>query len=1050
MKLLSKVIPTIVLLIFLFILGSLNPSSSLAQTCNGSFLCCDEIDPYAGCIGAIGPLDCGLVSSSQCNNSGLDNYCSSTYGTGLLFNNCSGLNCSCGSCNVGYVCDFGSQSGGIGPATWRCENGCCNRPASCPGLSACLPDGFGNPTRPGCASGPSVPTPPPGVTPTPTIVPPPVIGSPRPVPYVPCDEVRSPEFHSLRPYQASPCNLGFEDLALFCGNDLIISQEETILKNFYPHLFDWTYSHVIRRVPGGYVLALIEPTYPQIAFIEPCVVCRDGRCEGRIPGPMPVCDRNLNMCTIPLSGPAEECIGDCIDNQDGTETCYFNMLRVRDIAIDLQGAFLPMMGFTEPSIGSESRPHRVINSVAQSETVSDAQKVNEWVSWYINGVIGRAEYDPPDPDTDEGRRRIIDFSGPLKKLLSWANQANEWREEVERAYRSRFQDAGIRHDQVVGCVDSSDNPVNCYTNPGRVDEQIRLTDLRQRRPPLPWNYSSSENFMNAWRSWNRWPLRDLYPYVPFSSTEDRMGIAGFGTYSIQPPLSSTFSILWSSITNQEPAVLYFAHMQEGSELAELFQSIFAYEGADLDSDPEPAVVSTSEFCDLRAIRSNPGDNLFAGEMSATVSYEAQVECKFAIPDEDIPGNLCRRLNEAVGITADCFPAEYYCETDFGPVDCEYGLAIPPGVSQTCGVNCSPPPVGELCDTYLPASCVPESWTCTGSDFGVGPPPCPEGFRCGTGCIRPTEQINLSQACPNDVKIAFKVSTETPLAEDVWKRLVANPVSVFRRIFPEIEDEEGRPIRRLWDLPTATSAIYEGEGVQVVGNPVSGRPANQGELYFPHIGGVHEYFLKCIQKTLRPEGFGEGCISGPEPLVLPGGDCPAVPDSAIPGRWLGSFKANFINLANRWTFICTGPQYNSAEECYNFVVDTSLVQGVNPAFTLTIWLNESGASNYCFCGATCQDFGVRVSSIFQNLVGQLNWFLGLPFSSGYTSCRNTSGWLEPMHAFLSRFRSGGCDPANPEGTGYYNDLRNSTWQWVTGGCVSGNRYSISWPTDSSCP
>ncbi len=1023
MKLLSKVIPTIILLIFLFILGSLNPSSSLAQECTGSsFLCCDEIDPYAGCVGAIGPLDCGLVSSSQCNNSGLDDYCSSTYGTGLLFNNCSGLNCSCGSCNVGYVCDFGSSSGSIGPATWRCDNGCCNRPASCPGLSACLSDGFGTTNRPGCASGPDISPPPPGVTPTPTIVPPPVIGSPRPTPYVPCDEVRSPEFHSLRPYQASPCNLGFEDLALFCGNDLIITDPIAIEKNFFPYWTGWTYT---------FEGSSIEPTYPQIAFIEPCVVCQDGRCEGRIPGPMPVCDRNLNMCTIPLSGPAEECIGNCIDNQDGTETCYFNMLRVRDIAIDLQGAFLPMMGFTEPSIGSGSRPNRVVNSVAQSETMSDAQKVNEYVSWYINGVIGRAEYDPPDPDTDEGRRKIIDFSGPLRKLFAFDSQ-DEIREDQENA-------AGVtRHDQVTVCTNLLGLPTECYPQrPGVTERRVTST---------PGTHSE---------------------YIPFSSTEDRMGIAGFGTYSIQPPLSSTFSILWSSITNQEPAVLYFAHMQEGSELAELFQSIFAYEGADLDSDPEPAVVSTSEFCDLRAIRSNPGDNLFAGEMSATVSYEAQVECEFAIPDEDIPGNLCRRLNEEVGITADCVPVpsplrSLYCETNFGVFDCQYSDP-PPSPSQFCGVNCVVLVDDSGCQVPIGPNpgCVPQNWVATGLSLSGcseqipgGCDPSPE-FKCVEdaifGCTPPPdEQPNLVQTCPNNVLISFKVSTETPLAEDVWKRLVANPVSVFRRIFPEIEDEEGRPIRRLWDLPVATSAIYEGEGVQVVGNPVFGRPANQGELYFPHIGGVHEYFLKCIQKTLRPEGFGEGCISGPEPLVLPGGDCPAVPDSAIPGRWLGSFKANFINLANRWTFICTGPQYNSAEECYNFVVDTSLAQGVNPAFALTIWLNESGASNYCFCGATCQDFGVRVSSIFQNLVGQLNWFLGLPFSSGYTSCRNTSGWLEPMHAFLSRFRSGGCNPANPEGTGYYNDLRNSTWQWVTGGCVSGNRYSISWPTDSSCP
>ena len=705
-------------------------------------------------------------------------------------------------------------------------------------MSACLPDGSGNTRRVGCASGPDVTPPPPGVTPTPTIVPPPIIGTPRPIPYVPCDEVRSPEFHSLRPYQASPCNLGFEDLALFCGNDLIITDSVLINKEFFPYWRIWTY------------LFEGQPIDP-VPFELPidglsCEQCIEGRCVTVLPGgcvPDAACSSD------------DMCVGfsDCIDNGDGTERCLFNVTRVRDIAIDLEGAFLPIMGFTEPSIGSESRPNRVVNSVFQSETMGDAHKVNEYVSWYINGVIGRAEYDPPDTDTDEGRRRIIDFSGPLRKLFALDSQ-DEIREDQENA-------AGVtRHDQVTVCTNLLGLPTECYPQrPGVTERRVTST---------PSTHSE---------------------YIPFSSTEDRMGLAGFGTYSIQPALASTFRILWSSITNQEPAVLYFAHMQESSELAELFQSIFAYEGADLDSDPEPTVVSTSEFCDLRAIRSNPGDNLFAGEMSATVSYEAQVECEFAIPDEDIPGNLCRRLNEEVGLTADCFPAEYYCERDFDTVDCEYGLAIPPGVSQRCGVNCVEPPTGQLCESSPavglgdpwngPFSCFPESWGCT----NIGSGDCPSGFDCADEdtCTRSTELINLIQACPNDVRISFRVSTETPLAEDVWKRLVANPVSVFRRIFPEIEDEEGRPIRRLWDIPAATSAIYSGEGVEVVGNPASGRPANQGELYFPHIGGVHEYFLKCIQKTLRPEGFGEGCISGPEPLELFWGECGQAPPAGVP-------------------------------------------------------------------------------------------------------------------------------------------------------------------------
>jgi hypothetical protein len=532
----------------------------------------------------------------------------------------------------------------------------------------------------------------------------------------------------------------------------------------------------------------------------------------------------------------QDCIKSCRDNNDGTSTCWFNIDRVRDIAVDLEGAYLPIMGFTEPSVGSFDRPDRVNNRYDQDETMDDAEKVNEYVSWYLNGVIGRAEYDAPDPETPGGKSKIIDFSGPLKRLLSAVSQENIRQDEIDDAQAS------------VNCdPDADPRDPDCIRHNQVVVEQRRMTDV---------------------------PNQQL-EYVPFSSTEDRLGKVEMGAYLIQPALSSKFKILWSQITNQIPAVLFFAHMQESSELAQIFQSIFAYEDADLDAEAEPSIVSTSAFCDLRGIRSNPGDNLFPGELSATVLYGAQVECEFAIPDPDIPGNLCRRLTN---FEADCVSDSLYCDTSYQNHDCASG--------QQCGVGCSSPPTGQPCESVPPVgpgdpfdgpfSCFPSAWSC--ENIGGG---CPGGYDCAdeNTCSQPYTQIPLTQTCDNTVLVSFRTNTLTPLADDIWARLVANPASVFRRLFPQIEDEDGRPITRLWDMPGATSVIFQGQGVTVAGNPGTGRPANQAELYFPHIGGVHEYFLKCIQKTLRPEGFGEGCISGPEPLAgLSFGSCGTPPPS----------------------------------------------------------------------------------------------------------------------------------------------------------------------------
>src|SRR3990167_6288559 len=46
-----------------------------------------------------------------------------------------------------------------------------------------------------------------------------------------CGATGDPEFHSLRPYQANPCNDAVEDVALFCGNDLVVIQPLTVNKS---------------------------------------------------------------------------------------------------------------------------------------------------------------------------------------------------------------------------------------------------------------------------------------------------------------------------------------------------------------------------------------------------------------------------------------------------------------------------------------------------------------------------------------------------------------------------------------------------------------------------------------------------------------------------------------------------------------------------------------------------------------------------------------------------------------------------------------------------
>ena len=759
-----------------------------------------------------------------------------------------------------------------------------------------------------------------------------------------CDETASPEFHTFRPYQADPCNQNYQDLALFCGNDLIISDNITVT-----------------RYGSGYLL---------------------------------YCQR---------FSPTEE-------------QCFYRVPRILDLAIDVSGAEFPIMGNTE---GIENN-RGIINSQDQTipEQIDDAEKVNEYVSWYLNGVTNAPEYGALDANNPEDLFKIVNLTGPIKRLLPHRKLRDVIQENIESAGSSR-------HDQVVGCH-SGGQITDCYIEGGT---EIRLGDYSgDRLPPQEEDFPDFNGWWVAYQQWRgyeciRIPLTDnffctdvpwrpnywadLFFQIPESSTEDRKGLIEVVNPAVQPASPNLTITVNSLITT--PADLFFAHQEESQKLADILQSTFTPAGQP-KSGPVRGV-SPAEYCDLTQVRSNPGDDLFAGEIGVNVDYTAEFSCAF----------------------------------DFSE---------PPDPIDTYN-----------CDTYIVGRCYTDDWDC---DYWASNTTffCPSGYRCGRGC----DYDPPNQSCSVTAQVVLNTITETPLTDDIWSRLVAGPMGVFKRIFPKVES--GAPIEGILDIPGATGVNFNLVNPPAGVSLYAGNPSNQRsalELYFPHVGGIHEYFLKCIQQALRPEGFGEGCLSGAPGTQPADVMCdPTVPESEIPSEYRGGFRDNFLRLANIWSERCPGPENNLAEECYNDTVKQSADAGVNPGFALTIWLNESGASNYCEGGATTKDFGIYDASIAQNWGEQLERFLALPSSGTYAYCRSQAGWIEPMHSFLNVFRLGDCDTitsvCNPSdnnttsngptaGTCYYYKIRDFTWPLVTepvGGCLSGGLFAINWPTDNNCP
>ncbi len=248
-------------------------------------------------------------------------------------------------------------------------------------------------------------------------------------------------------------------------------------------------------------------------------------------------------------------------------------------------------------------------------------------------------------------------------------------------------------------------------------------------------------------------------------------------------------------------------------------------------------------------------------------------------------------------------------------------------------------------------------------------------------------------------------TETPLADDVWSRTVAGPSSIFKKIFPRIGP--GGAILGILDIPAATKVTYT--GADFAGNPESQRSGEGAELYFPHIGGVSEYFLKGIQTILRPRGYGEQILSG-----APG----TISESGINCNQNAPDPGSVSGLLSKSTLVAEFSREfpgNKIEECYNDVINRARGAGYDPAFVMAIWIEESGASDYEQFPVV-YDFGCMGSTPNNNFNAQISCFLNLKnfyLSPIFEPCRLSTSGPITMKDFLLIFSEGfrACDPSD---------------------------------------
>ncbi len=220
--------------------------------------------------------------------------------------------------------------------------------------------------------------------------------APRPT-MRPCTTEDNPEFHPLRPYPGEPCD------PLIPRS--IPSADKVVPKSSQDFATQLGQDYQMRNSVAFSCGNSLDPNTPEQFDI--------GLGRPFNPGGRGTCTENNNRVT-----------------------CY---LRENfGLTLDLTNANIPILGNT------------------QTSGLTDAQKMTEYLSWFLNGTVQQSEQNP-NPSIS----RLVNFSGPLQKLLAFdlKNAVRSWL--VEGPAGEKFvppAGGGQYHNYIVGCQKDRDWP----------------------------------------------------------------------------------------------------------------------------------------------------------------------------------------------------------------------------------------------------------------------------------------------------------------------------------------------------------------------------------------------------------------------------------------------------------------------------------------------------------------------------------------------------------------------------------------------------------------
>ncbi len=636
---------------------------------------------------------------------------------------------------------------------------------------------------------------------------------------------------------------------------------------------------------------------------------------------------------------------DCTES-GGIYTCPVDKTLVKDYQIYMSGVEFPILGNTQETSNSQDT----------SDEIDDAQKLNEYLTWYLAGANQKAEYGEDSSD------KIIDFSGPLKKLTPSVLQ------ELQRF--KVLHEAGVKEEY----TDSEEfKDPSLDTNPSKEGVQVDETFSHNQIAVC-----TTKNFAGIDNPWV-----GIERPTPCYGTDSKEGKAAGTNYRLVEwwegkavPLTKVFEVIpnwdgserWSATTPPFPwqfekDIYYQKAYREwrGHECLIIFGKLLC---ADLKI-PGVAELHTNVWADFyQYIPLGTTADKNAKHPISGVRVQGLGQT-IAGPPTDSKGN---RLPDTYFVEQD--PVLFYPHTqssfdmlellntihtpqdtgeDTGKKSSSAGKDFETGTCEIADVRSNP---GD--DLTFDNTKEKHKVDVRNVQIHVTQIECDNEVKnwfekCGdkpttidSGANQVKNDCSRFPRCTGTVQVTIPTSPKIPYADQIWKDSVVAQNSAFRKIFPKIE--EGSPVSCIADIPSVSNATYTttaGTNLQAILTPDGRVSPDEAKLYFPHIGTTYEYFLKGIQTALRPKGYGEPITSG------------KLCESAQVGT--GACK--------QWLFEEDGGQfyYDKVIQAANSTSCNG--KTLNPAWALGIALNENGGlMSDKLDGSSSSHFGCNISQV----------------------------------------------------------------------------------------